>query len=157
MIEGAGMTRFRLLVSAAALGAVLAGCSPVVSTHGYAPPDAELEEIVVGQDTRGSVRRKIGRPGLDGIFTDEGWYYVSTTIERLTWHAPEVTDRRVVAIRFDESDTVASINRYGLEDGRIVDLETRTTPTRGRELTILQQVLGNIGNLSADTLLNEDN
>lgn len=149
------MKRFGHLTGAIMLGAVLAGCSPVVSTHGFAPPDEELAEIVVGQDTRGSVRRKIGRPGLGGVFTDDGWYYVSTTIEKLTWHEPRVADRRVVAISFDENDTVASVNRYGLEDGRVVDLETRTTPTRGSELTVLQQILGNIGNISAEQVLDQ--
>lgn len=149
------MKRFGNLGCAVALGALILGCSPVISTHGYAPPEAELAQVEVGVDTRGSVRRKIGRPGLGGVFTDDGWYYVSSTVEKLTWHAPRVIDRRVVAITFDETETVASINRYGLEDGKIVDLETRTTPTRGRQLTVLQQLLGNIGNISAETLLNE--
>lgn len=149
------MTRFGHLTCAMALGAAILGCSPVISTHGFAPPDEQLSEIAVGQDTRGSVRRKIGRPGLDGVFTDEGWYYVSSTVERLTWHEPKVTDRRIVAIAFDENDTVTAINRYGLDDGRLVDLETRTTPTRGRDLTVLQQLLGNIGNISADQVLQD--
>jgi outer membrane protein assembly factor BamE (lipoprotein component of BamABCDE complex) len=150
------MTRIATLTAAASVAALLIGCSPVISTHGYAPPDAELEQIAVGADTRGSVRRKIGRPGFDGVFTEDGWFYVATTIERLTWHEPRVIDRRVVAITFDEFDTVASVNRYGIEDGQIIDLETRTTPTRGRELTILQQVLGNIGNISAEQVLGDN-
>jgi outer membrane protein assembly factor BamE (lipoprotein component of BamABCDE complex) len=58
-----------------------------------------------------------------------------------------VTDRRVIAITFDQNDVVASVNRYGLEDGRVVDLETRTTPTYGQQLTIIQQILGNVGSL----------
>lgn len=148
------MMRIGHLACACVLGVTVLGCTPVVSTHGFAPPDDQLAEVVVGQDTRGSLRRKIGRPGLDGVFTDDHWYYVSTTVERLTWHAPKVTDRRVVAIAFDENDTVASINRYGLEDGKLVDLEIRTTPTRGSELTVLQQILGNVGNVTVDQLQN---
>ena len=146
------MARFTRLAGMVAIGVLVIGCTEVVSTHGYAPPQAELAELAVGQDTKGSVRRKIGRPGLSGLFTDDGWYYVATTVGRKTYHEPRVVDRRVVAVTFDENDTVASINEYGLEDGRIVDLETRTTPTRGRELTILQQVLGNIGQIDPETL-----
>ncbi|MEM6489362.1 MAG: outer membrane protein assembly factor BamE [Pseudomonadota bacterium] len=138
-----------------ALGAGLAGlaalavgaCSPVVSTHGYAPPEERIASITVGADTRGSVRRKIGRPGTSGTFTEDGWYYVSTTIERRAFYAPEVVDRRIIAISFDGSDRVVAVDRFGLEDGRIIDLETRTTPTFGRQLTVLQQILGNIGSL----------
>ena len=56
----------------------------------------------------------------------------------------------MVVILFDENDIVASVNQYGLDQGRIIDLETRVTPTHGRELTILQQLLGNISTIPTD-------
>lgn len=149
------MARITRLAGTVAIGLMVIGCTEVVSTHGYAPPQEEIDQIVAGQDTRGSVRRKIGRPELDGVFSDDAWYYVATKIGRKTWHEPRVIDRRVVAIRFNPDDTVASVKQYGLDDGRVVDLETRTTPTRGRELTALQQILGNIGKVTADQVVNE--
>lgn len=138
-------------LSGAAVVAVLAGCEPVITTHGYAPPDEMLTSIREGVDTRGSVRRKIGRPGTTGAFSEEGWYYVATTVSKRAFYAPEVVERKVIAVTFNDRDVVQSVNRYGLEDGLVVDLETRTTPTFGQELTILQQLLGNIGELG-DTL-----
>ena len=33
---------------------------------------------------------------------------------------------------------------YGLEDGQIVNISDRTTPTPGREMTILQQLFSNL-------------
>lgn len=149
------MKRFASLILAAALTAGVQGCAPVIQNHGYAPDDALLAEIQTGQDTKGSVRRKIGRPGTNGVFSDDGWYYVASTVKRYTYHAPEVIDRRVVAIEFDANEVVASVNTYGMEDGRVIDLQTRTTPTHGRKLTILQQLLGNLGQLSADDVLQE--
>jgi outer membrane protein assembly factor BamE (lipoprotein component of BamABCDE complex) len=129
-----------------------AGCAPEIENHGYAPDDALLADITAGQDTKSTVQRKIGRPSATGVFNNDGWYYVSTRVERYTYHAPKVVDRRVVAVRFTTDDVVESVKTYGIEDGRVVDLETRTTPTYGRELTILQQLLGNIGSLSGSTL-----
>ncbi|MEO1490790.1 MAG: outer membrane protein assembly factor BamE [Pseudomonadota bacterium] len=131
---------------------MLASCAADVRNHGYAPVAEELEQIRVGQDTRGSVRRKVGRPVSAGIFTDEGWYYVSTQIEHYTYNEPKVIDRRVVAITFDAEDRVASVNEYGLEDGKIVDLETNTTPTYGRQLTILEQAFSNVGGVLSGAL-----
>lgn len=133
------------IACAALLAAAAAGCSPVVQQHGYAPLPEEVAEIRPGLDTRETVQRKIGRPASTGIFTDQGWYYVSSKVERLTYHAPKVVDRRVVAVMFDPNDVVASVNEYGIDDGRIVDLATETTPTYGRELTILEQAFGNLG------------
>ncbi|MEM7210462.1 MAG: outer membrane protein assembly factor BamE [Pseudomonadota bacterium] len=135
-----------------AMAGLVAGCAPVMQNHGYAPVAEELTEIRAGQDTRGSVRRKIGRPGGTGIFTDQGWFYVASQVEHFAFYAPEVIDRRVVAILFDDRDVVQSVNTYGLEDGRIIDLETNTTPTFGRELTILEQAFGNLGVITEDII-----
>lgn len=149
-----GRALYRFGACAAILGIVTA-CAPIVQTHGYAPIEEDLALIVPGEDTRGSVRRKIGRPGGTGVFTDEGWFYVATVTEQHTYKAPKVAERRVVAVLFDQRDVVTSVDRYSLADGRIVDLETNTTPTLGRELTILEQTLGNIGVFNAADLTSE--
>jgi outer membrane protein assembly factor BamE (lipoprotein component of BamABCDE complex) len=48
-------------------------------------------------------------------------------------------------VRFDNNDQVVSFANYGMEDGQIIDFNSRKTPTKGKELTILQQLLGNVG------------
>ncbi len=143
-----------LAIAAGAICIAVSACAPEVRNHGYAPVQEELQQIRVGQDTRGSVRRKVGRPVSSGIFTDEGWYYVSTQIEHFAYNEPKVIDRRVVAITFDGQDRVASVNEYGLDDGKIVDLETNTTPTYGRQLTILEQAFSNVGGVLTDAFNN---
>ncbi len=149
------MKRVAGLALVAMLGGAISGCSAEIKNHGYAPDDELLAGISAGQDTRGSVRRKIGRPSSTGVFTDTGWYYVSTTVEHYMYNAPKVSERRVVAIQFGANDVVADVSVYGVEDGRIIDLQTRTTPTHGRKLTILQQLLGNLGSLTGEQLLEE--
>jgi len=145
----------RNLVAPVVFAGLVASCAPIIKNHGYAPVAEEVAQIQVGKDTRGSVRRKIGRPGGTGVFRDDGWFYVSTRIENYTYNEPRVIDRRVVAIMFDPNDIVTSVKEYGVEDGRIIDLETNITPTYGRELTILEQVLGNIGTIPADVFNSE--
>lgn len=142
----------RIAIVAALL---LSGCEASLRTHGYAPLPEAVEDIRVGADTRGSVRRKIGRPTAEGLFGETDWVYVATTVEHYTYHAPRVIDRRVVAITFDANDVVTEVGAYGLEDGRVVDLRTGTTPTYGRQLGIIEQFLGNIGNIGASDLFEE--
>jgi outer membrane protein assembly factor BamE (lipoprotein component of BamABCDE complex) len=61
-----------------------------------------------------------------------------------------VTSRDVVAIAFDKStEQVTSVNSYTLADGRVIAFNGRETPTRGREMSILEQLLGSIGAGSA--------
>lgn len=142
--------RFITTSAALSIAALIAGCSAEVRNHGYAPVEEDLARVTVGVDTKGSVRRKIGRPGTTGVFNERGWFYAASQVEHYLYNDPKVIDRKVVAVLFDQNDVVASVNTYGIEDGRIVDLETNTTPTFGRQLTILEQAFGNIGVTAAD-------
>ncbi|BAE51153.1 hypothetical protein amb2349 [Paramagnetospirillum magneticum AMB-1] len=49
---------------------------------------------------------------------------------------------------FDRAGTVRAIDNRGLEDGKDVVPAGRETPTAGKELTILQQLMGNVGRFS---------
>ena len=79
----------------------------------------------------------------------DSYYYISSTVQQQAFLDPEEIDRKVFAIRFDENGLVRSFALYGLEDGQVVAISGRKTPTRGRELTILQQIFSNIGRFSA--------
>jgi outer membrane protein assembly factor BamE (lipoprotein component of BamABCDE complex) len=139
---------FVLRAAALASMAVASGCSPVVSTHGTPMVRLEAAEITPGVDTRGSVRRALGQPITTSLVDGETWFYVSTVMEKETYHAPRVVDRKVLAVRFDALGVVTEANRYGLEDGQVVALRTETTPTYGRELTVAQQLFSNIGRVN---------
>jgi outer membrane protein assembly factor BamE (lipoprotein component of BamABCDE complex) len=139
-------------VLAVAVALSLGACAPTYTTHGFTPQLAELDEIAAGVDTRGSVLRKLGQPSAPGAFDADSWYYVASKVERLAFYRPQVVERTVVAVSFDEAGLVREVNRYGLEDGRVVDLATDTTPTFGRELTVVQQMFGNFGRFDTATL-----
>lgn len=138
-------------LAAAALGLLLVGaCSPIKHTHGYTPRANELEQIEVGIDTRTSVQNKLGRPSTLGAFNEDDWIYVSIKSETIAFFEPEVVEKQVVLISFDSSDVVADVGKYGIEEGRVIDLVNRTTPTSGRKLTLLQQVFKNVGRYGSD-------
>ncbi len=139
--------RVGLTAAAAGIAAALAACEPLSRTHGYAPAPEALVQIEPGVDGVASVTQKIGRPSTGGVVRDNTWYYVSSRTETMAYNPPKVVERRVVAVSYDDSGVVQEVNTYGLEDGRIINLVTRTTPTYGRELTILQQVFGNLTNV----------
>jgi outer membrane protein assembly factor BamE (lipoprotein component of BamABCDE complex) len=139
-----------ILARAGVLALALSACSPIVRNHGYAPTDEQIARIEPGVDTAQTVSLKIGRPSTGGVIRNDTWYYVASRFETLAYNAPRVVERKVVAIRFTPEGVVEDIARYGLEDGRVINLVTRTTPTFGREMTVLQQLFGNVGNLTAE-------
>ena len=59
----------------------------------------------------------------------------------------------MVAISFDPDGVVTDVRQFGIEDGRVIDLVTRTTPTYGREMTVVQQLLGNLLQFNPGSLL----
>lgn len=140
------------LLTATAVG-LLAACEPTYRNHGFTPQIAELESIAAGDDTRGSVLRKLGRPSAYSSFDSDAWYYAASRVEHYAFYPPKVIERRVVAVRFGDTGVVEEVNRYGIEDGQVIDLITRRTPTYGREITALQQIFGNLGRVSADQVL----
>ncbi|MEM7752631.1 MAG: outer membrane protein assembly factor BamE [Pseudomonadota bacterium] len=122
-------------------------------SHGYVPDDALLNQIKLGVDTKDTVGRIIGRPGTQGIVDDRGWYYVKSDYERFLWRAPVETDREVVAVSFSDAGTVENVERFGLEEGRVIALSRRVTTSNTRGIGFLRQLFSNLGNLNAGDFL----
>ncbi|MGB0498095.1 MAG: outer membrane protein assembly factor BamE [Rubricella sp.] len=131
------------------LAGALGACTALYDTHGYVPPEAQLEQIQIGLDTRQDVVAKVGQPVDTGLIEEDTWYYVRSVIRRESYRAPEVVEREIVAIRFDEFGTVAEIARGDLQDGREIAFESETTPTYGSRVGLLQQIAGNVFNPTA--------
>jgi outer membrane protein assembly factor BamE (lipoprotein component of BamABCDE complex) len=139
------MLRTKLLIAALSLAALTAACAPVVGQNGFQAIDAKPTDIVAGTDTRQTVLTKLGSPSTTSAFeSDTIWYYVSQTTEKYTYNRPQVTQRSVTEITFNAGGQVAGVRTLGLDDGERISMNGRETPTRGRQLTILEQLLGNV-------------
>ena len=135
--------------------ALVSACAPIVRNHGYVPSDAELATVEVGVDTRETVAEKVGRPSVQGLLNDVGWFYVQSRWETRGARAAQEVDRQVVAITFSEGGTVENVERFGLERGKIVPLSRRVTEPNVRGLSVIRQLLGNLGRLNAGQILQD--
>jgi outer membrane protein assembly factor BamE (lipoprotein component of BamABCDE complex) len=145
----------RLFVAVALVLAPLAACAPTRSIHGFQVVEVKPADVKVGEDTRSTVTEKLGSPSMVSTFEPNIWYYVSSAMERKAFFRPRTTQREVVAITFDETtEKVAAVRTLGLTDGKQIAYNDRETPTRGRELTVLEQLLGNVGRVG--NVLGED-
>lgn len=140
------MLRSKLLLAVLSASALTVACAPVVGQNGFQAIDAKPADIVAGTDTRETVLTRLGTPSTTSTFErDSIWYYISQTTEKYTYNRPQVTQRTVTEITFDDAGEVAAVRTLGLEDGQQIAMNGRETPTRGRQLTILEQLLGNVG------------
>jgi len=117
--------------------------------HGYVPDDTLLNEVKLGVDTKETVGRLLGRPGTEGVIDDLGWYYVRPDYETFLWREPVEVDREVVAVSFSESGVVENVERFGLENGRVIALSRRVTTSNTRGIGFLRQLFSNLGNFNA--------
>ena len=140
----AKFTRRTFLLGAGS--AALAGCQPTIDYRGYQARGDDLAKVQVGM-AKSDVEGMLGSPSTTASINVEGdsYYYISSRVEQKAFFDPIETDRQVFAVRFDQTDRVVSFANYGLADGEVIDFNTRRTPTKGKELTIIQQLLGNIG------------
>ena len=124
---------------------VVTSCVSRVDTRGNLPDAERLAEIQPGTHSREEVTEILGSPSSTAFLDEETWYYISERTETIAFLAPEVTERQVLIVRFDDEGVVSGVKTLGLDDGRDVDPVGRKTPTAGKELTVLQQLFGNVG------------
>jgi outer membrane protein assembly factor BamE (lipoprotein component of BamABCDE complex) len=138
----------RHLVPVLAVSLALAGCTAVVTQRGYVPDSAVVSSITVGADTKITVAQKLGNPSTMATFGGDTWYYISAREEQSAFFRPVITERKILAVEFTPEGQVADIKHYGLQDGRVVNYVSRETPTRGKELTIIQQLFNAVPGVS---------
>jgi outer membrane protein assembly factor BamE (lipoprotein component of BamABCDE complex) len=136
----------RISLSAAALiVTAVAGCGGTVDQRGNLPEADKLAEIHPGTTTRDQVAKILGTPSSIGVFDDKNWFYISRKTKQFAFLSPDVMDQQVYVVRFDGNGVVASVDRKDLADGRDIEPVPGATPAPGRELTFVEQVLGNLG------------
>ena len=126
-----------------------ASCSPIVDTRGHNEDQADLSQIVIGQTRSEDVAALLGSPSAQSTYGTKTWFYISEKKETRGMFAPEVVDQKVIAIAFDENDAVASIDSADEKAGKQVVFVEKTTPTEGRKMNALEQIMGNFGRFNA--------
>jgi outer membrane protein assembly factor BamE (lipoprotein component of BamABCDE complex) len=140
------MSRGLFCFSAAALAlAAASACAPITTYNGFLEDLSHpIPDPQVGVDTRETVEQRFGTPSTTELLDQDSWFYVSAVQQRVAFYSPHITNRGVMVVRFN-GDTVSAVEKYGMERGRIVSYDAHVTPTRGRELGILEQMLGTVG------------
>jgi len=136
----------RVILAAIALSALTTACiTPMEDFHGYTSDDIQPAEIQPGIDTRASVLAQLGSPSTESLFDENTWFYIATQRERIAYLTPRTKERTITAIVFDEENVVSEVVGYDETDGQVVVYASKETPTRGRELSVWEQLFGNIG------------
>ena len=134
------------LALAAALALGLGGCLGYdgQTVHGYQLDPKSAEQVKAGASAE-QILVLMGAPTTTSTVGGDAWYYVSQVTDRsLQFMPPKITDQRVFAVYFSKDKKVVRAANYGMEDGKLIDFVSRTTPTAGAESTFLKGMFINL-------------
>jgi outer membrane protein assembly factor BamE (lipoprotein component of BamABCDE complex) len=125
-----------------------AACAPDVEQRGDLPTRAEIVQIHPGKTTKDQVLKILGSPSSVGVFDPAAWYYISKRTSQTAFFLPDTTDQEVYIVDFDKSGVVRAVDHKGLAQAENITPAPGATPAPGRELTFLEQIIGNLGRFS---------
>jgi len=112
--------------------------------RGYILAEGALEQVPLGAPQE-QVLIALGTPSTVATVNGEVFYYISARTQQTSFFPEKTIDQRVVAVYFDKNRRVLRLANYGIEDGKIFDYVSRTTPTSGQELNYLTYVFKILG------------
>ena len=130
--------------------ALIGACTPTVSNRGNIVEDFRMREITPGVSTQTNVLKSLGSPTTKAPFDENVWYYIGQTMEKKGIFDPEVTEEKVVVVAFDEEGIVQTMEEIDSERLNVPKVR-RKTHTGGNEVTVMEQLLGNIGRFNKPT------
>jgi len=123
---------------------LIAACTPTQATRGNIVEDFRMAEIVPGVSSRTNVLQSLGSPTTVAPFDDTIWYYIGQKTEKRGIFDPKVVEKKVVVVAFNEEGIVQTIDNV---DADMIDVPRvrRKTPTSGNDITVMEQLIGNVG------------
>lgn len=144
------LRRIAWAVPLLAVALPMTGCTRPPVTHGHMVALEDLEKLDRPNASRDDVVQVLGSPSTVALLDDEIWYYIGTDTETFAFFKPDVLDRRVVSVAFNDQGIVKHVEVFGLERGRDITPVDRETPTTGSEISAFDQIIGNIGRFNRD-------
>jgi outer membrane protein assembly factor BamE (lipoprotein component of BamABCDE complex) len=142
--------RLFVVLATACGAAAFVSCAPNVDQRGNLPNPDKLAEIHAGTTTKDEVAKILGTPSSVSVFNnDKSWYYISRRTSQTAFFEPDVLDQQVYIVNFDDQGVVKAVDHKALEDGKEITPVARATPAPGRELSFLEQLIGNLGKFNS--------
>ena len=136
------------LAAAGIVGAAVSACTSLGGEEfqrGYILDEQAVAAVKPGMSAD-QVLQSLGTPSTVSTVGNRNWYYISQTSRRPVQFLGEtVTDQRVTAVYFTANLRVERVALYGIQDGRVFDFISRTTPAGGAEASFVGQIFRGLG------------
>jgi outer membrane protein assembly factor BamE (lipoprotein component of BamABCDE complex) len=113
--------------------------------RGYQVDQETLAQVKVGATTKPEALTLLGTPSTTSTVGGDAWYYIGQSMKHSLQFMPvQMTDQHVLAVYFDKDGKVDRVANYGMQDGKVFDFISRTTPTGGTEPDFIKNMMGGL-------------
>jgi len=99
----------------------LSACGSGVQLRGNTPDPEDVAEIQAGVHSRQDVIDLLGSPSTVSTFEERKWYYIGQKTQQIAFMKPEVLDRNVLVIVFDDAGVVEGTEHYDMADAQEIE------------------------------------
>jgi outer membrane protein assembly factor BamE (lipoprotein component of BamABCDE complex) len=137
------------LATATFLASSVAACTMGEEFHrGYLLDQQAMAQVRKGMSAD-QVLQTLGTPSTVSTVGNRNWYYISQKSHRtLQFMGEQVVDQQVAAVYFDKNLRVERVALYGLQDGKVFDFISRTTPAGGEEASFIGQIFKGVNSFN---------
>jgi len=142
-----GWAKWSALAAAAIVSSALGGCFGYDGDfdRGYQVDQESVSQIKVGATTKQEALSILGTPSTTSTVGGDAWYYIGQKMHQAYAFMPvQTADQHVLAVYFDKGGKVDRIANYGMQDGKVFDYVSRTTPTGGSEPDFLRNMMAGL-------------
>ena len=134
-------TTFVRLAAASLIGGLVGACNIGEEfQHGYIVDERAVAQVRPGMSAD-QVLQTLGTPSTVSTVGNKSWYYISqNTRRRVAFLNESPSDQRVTAVYFNAGMKVERVALYGVQEGKVFDFVSRTTPAGGGEQAFLGQM-----------------
>ena len=129
----------------------LSACSWLGTNQvGDVPEDIRVKAVKVGKHNKDDVVRLLGSATSITLFEKESWLYIESKEQNRVFFPAKEIERKVIQITFNSNGIVEKVNTLSLEDGQEIALEKSITPVSGKDLSVVDELIGNFGRFPAN-------
>lgn len=91
------------------------------------------------------LRTLLGPPSTTPYQNPRRWIYIGRVTHTIAFLRPSTDQQQIYIFEFDDDNILSSIEKIPFEKFRDLTPNENETPTYGKDLSILQEMVGNIG------------
>ncbi len=129
----------------------LSSCVARLEKHGYMFDLSDYDKLQEGVTGKERVLKIMGSPTLVSELSDEEtWIYYSENVEHLLFFKPNIKERQVLVLKFNEGGVVKYLEKFNLDDeNKNVTFVSSYTKIDDHEAHLFKSFIGNVGQVKA--------